>query len=454
MKPILHIEVGTCTFTTREINKSGIEKAIRNIISALGLELEVKISSTNQPPLLKINGTTCYVAASVVKNVEICIQQMEYHSNAPLAEETYWIYLVREILWHQPQVLCPDELVYTFMPAKLTQTKSRQEKSFLACKAIFLELLNLKIRLPDKPVIEQVANACFTKEDLGFKWFRENLITAALKRKIILHLHPRYFEEVISAHKGENLFSMMRDGLFYEAGIHYPDFIIQTDEEIPYTAYFFEHNAYTSIPEFGLESNHEILVNDTPERLKINGIEGKAVINPGNQRQACITKQSFQTELESQGYTTWDGLGFFILSLSHFLRKEGYVFVDLNFCGKQLDTLKLIYPVTDMMIRKRDLLPLCSKVLRLLAKERLSIRNLNPILEAIIASDFIIADGNQYIIFDERIPVKRADAKDWKDRAENVLEFVRIRMKRYISHTYTAGQSTLLVYLLDPEIEN
>ena len=34
-----------------------------------------------------------------------------------------------------------------------------------------------------------------------------------------------------------------------------------------------------------------------------------------------------------------------------------------------------------------------------------------------------------------------------------LTEYVRAALKRYISHKYTRGQNTLIVYLLDPQIE-
>jgi hypothetical protein len=64
-----------------------------------------------------------------------------------------------------------------------------------------------------------------------------------------------------------------------------------------------------------------------------------------------------------------------------------------------------------------------------------------------------VADGNTHIIFDERVPVKNGENGQWKQRAENVVEFVRTRLRRYISHKYTKGQQSLQVYLLDPAIE-
>jgi type III secretion protein V len=64
-----------------------------------------------------------------------------------------------------------------------------------------------------------------------------------------------------------------------------------------------------------------------------------------------------------------------------------------------------------------------------------------------------VADSTRYIVFDARLPVSRQPDETWLNDPVNLTSFVRSGMKRYVSHKYTRGQSTLIVYLLDPQIE-
>jgi type III secretion protein V len=68
-------------------------------------------------------------------------------------------------------------------------------------------------------------------------------------------------------------------------------------------------------------------------------------------------------------------------------------------------------------------------ILRRLVEEEISIRDLRNILQALA----------------EWGPVENDTVM--------LTEYVRAALKRYISHKYTRGQSTLIVYLLDPQIE-
>jgi type III secretion protein V len=67
--------------------------------------------------------------------------------------------------------------------------------------------------------------------------------------------------------------------------------------------------------------------------------------------------------------------------------------------------------------------------------------------------DYIITDSAKYIIFDDRLPTPTQPNEAWFNDQIPLASLVRSNMKRYLSHKYTRGQSTLIVYLLDPEIE-
>ena len=91
-----------------------------------------------------------------------------------------------------------------------------------------------------------------------------------------------------------------------------------------------------------------------------------------------------------------------------------------------------------------------ARVLRQLLSEQISIRNMQQILEAMIHPDY---DGTPYTVFDPEVKACRRPESDWFDEPINLASLARIRLSRYISHKYQQRDNTLVVYLLDREIE-
>jgi type III secretion protein V len=89
-------------------------------------------------------------------------------------------------------------------------------------------------------------------------------------------------------------------------------------------------------------------------------------------------------------------------------------------------------------------------VLRNLLEEEVSIRNLRAIAERIVAYDEIAGDWSKFIVFDDR---QQVVAGDGAARLAGCTQHARTGLKRYLSHKYTRGQNTLLVYLLDPDFD-
>jgi type III secretion protein V len=227
--------------------------------------------------------------------------------------------------------------------------------------------------------------------------FREKLIESLSTPEIGVFFNRNYFEQVITPGQNENLFTMMRDGLFYETGINYRPFRIYFDDSLPYHVYYFTINSFTSIPSAGFDDPSDLLVNDIPDRLALLGINGREANNPANDKKAGIINRKDKEVAENAGLITWDATGYFILGFSRFLREHGYLCVEKKYTEDALTKLKTFYPETVDLIERANMLSICVKIFRLLAKEEISIRNLRTILEAVIESDYIIADGNSIL---------------------------------------------------------
>lgn len=318
---------------------------------------------------------------------------------------------------------------------------------------ILTSVLDLWISIADRARVAEVLQAGRAQgrpsADLS-----EDLIAALRPEVIEIQLPRAYLEQLTTADTGEGptLFPMMRDGLFYELGVHYPAFRFAPAEELRPHSFRFRINHLPAIPWRGLDSEQR-LVNDEPERLRLLNLEGVPALNPANGNACSVIPASDAAAAESAGLTTWDPLGYLILSLSTDLREHGAALLDRPAVEAQLEALAQAFPALVEAVRQRVAVEQLTRVLRQLLEQQLSIRNLRGILESLLSFDHVVIDPSTYIVFDERLPARTEPDAGWLTDPANLTSFVRTRMRRYISHKYTRGQNTLIVYLLDPALE-
>ncbi len=225
------------------------------------------------------------------------------------------------------------------------------------------------------------------------------------------------------------LVPMMRDGLFYELGVRFPGLRVRGNEgDLPPGSYIIMINEIPLV--MGTIDQQKCLVNDTPDRLKLLGIDAEPAQNPAN-GQSCGWIAIDQRELaEESGLTTWDAPGYMILHLSAVLRKNASEFLGIQEVQNMLEQLEQAFPALVKEVVPKAVSPFqLTDILRRLVEEEISVRDLRNILQALA----------------EWGPVENDTVM--------LTEYVRAALKRYISHKYTRGQSTLIVYLLDPHIE-
>ncbi len=225
------------------------------------------------------------------------------------------------------------------------------------------------------------------------------------------------------------LIPMMRDGLFYELGVRFPGIRVRgNDGSLGANSYIILLNEVPMV--IGTVDQRKCLVNDTPDRLRLLGIEATPAQNPATGI-ACAWIRADKRELAEQaGLTAWDAGSYMVLHLSAILRKNACDFVGIQEVQNMLDQLEQAYPaLVKEVVPKAVSVVQLTEILRRLAEEEILLRDLRTILQALA----------------EWGPVESDTVM--------LTEHVRSSLKRYISHKYTAGQNTLVVYLLDPQIE-
>ncbi|MFO0727421.1 MAG: type III secretion system export apparatus subunit SctV [Myxococcota bacterium] len=222
---------------------------------------------------------------------------------------------------------------------------------------------------------------------------------------------------------------MMRDGLFYELGVRFPGIRVRGNEtDMPPGSYLIMINEIPLV--MGTVSLNKVLVNDTAERLRLLNIEGETATNPANGNECAWIDAEYKEVAEQAGLTTWDAAGYIVLHLSSVLRKNAAEFVGIQEVMNMLEQLEQAFPALVKETVPKVVSPFqLTDILRRLVEEEISIRDLRSILQS-------LAEWGQV-----------------EHDTVMLTEYVRSALKRYISHKYTRGQNTLIVYLLDPQIE-
>jgi hypothetical protein len=249
---------------------------------------------------------------------------------------------------------------------------------------------------------------------------------------------------------GEML-EMMGDGLFYELGAYFGRCRVELDDNLTEQEIRVQINDVRSYNQFTFGSD-QCLVNDTVDRLTSLNIEGREAVNPANGSECAIISNEDADIAEQDELTTWDQFGYIILMMSSYLRRNASSLLSLDIVRLNLDLLRQAFPaLTDRVSAKR-----LANVLRSLQAEEISIRNLRFILETLLnPMTHNRSDDSKYIVFrgDSHRRPSTGDPGFFDTDSVALAEAVRSASKRYISHKYTRGGNTLVVYLLDPEIE-
>jgi hypothetical protein len=138
------------------------------------------------------------------------------------------------------------------------------------------------------------------------------------------------------------------------------------------------------------------------------------------------------------------------------LRKNAGAFLTTELVTYNLDLLRSQSPALVDAARRFDVVTL-TRILRSLVDEELSVRDLEGILENLLAVNGATAvDFGKYVVFAPHTasfcPAAREQGLDSLGTADYV-EALRASLKRYISNKYSKGSNTLLCYLLDRAIE-
>jgi type III secretion protein V len=221
----------------------------------------------------------------------------------------------------------------------------------------------------------------------------------------------------------------LRQAMYLEVGIRYPGIQIRVDLPLP------PHSFMIRLKEVPVSiaavKPGFFMVNEAKANLGIFNIPGEETKNPATGKPACWVAEENRQKVIGAGLRVWDTPEILMLHLSGFMKKYAAEFLDLQEVQILLDLLSQSFPtLVQEVVPKVVSLHTLTDILQRLVQESISIKDLRSILQGLSEWGRV-----------EKDPVM-------------LCEYVRSSLKRYISYKYAEGKNMLVVYLLDPEIED
>jgi hypothetical protein len=297
----------------------------------------------------------------------------------------------------------------------------------------------------------------------------ENCLAAAGTPSIRILLPPEAYARTFDTERdashlppesGENFDSWLeeiRDGVFYQLGLPL-SLTVEEDPEMPSGHFALAWHDITSPPLLSLKPGH-FLVDDTSDNLHLLGLVSEPVLHPANFQPAAIvgTGAEAQRRCEESGLTTWGPEAYMVLLATADISWNAGGFMTTRVARFLFYQLAEGCPQIIAAARESYDLVTLARVLRRLLQEEVSIRNLRSVLEALLSVEgTTTADPGERILLGPNtgilLPARaRRDLPSLE--AEELAECARIGLRRYLSHKYTRGTNTLVVHLLERDIE-
>ena len=383
-------------------------------------ELLAAVQSYSMGQLIASNGTPAAVLEWLAPLVEAQSDQaIEFLAMASV-----------EIAKLRPRLLLDVPHVDAYMQAIMADAETASSPGPLpgavVLTGILQEVLDARISITDRASVATVLrNALGTGRDA--RSIAEDLIESLRPRVIELHMPQTDLQQFTTTWQevGAGRFAFLRDGLFEESGLVYPDFSFVARDDLKSNTFRFRINHVTT-PPFVSVGPLKCLVNEVSSKLP-TGVSGEPAANP-------VTRFP-QTVVDSEGEATRGGrradhldqLDYLVLCLAETLRIHSAAFVDRRIVQRTLRTLGGAFPKLAEAVGSRWSVEQITQMMRRLADERVSIRNVRLILEALVDAD----------------PAAATD----------LSSVVRQALRRQIGAQESRGTSTVTVYLLGERLE-
>jgi type III secretion protein V len=308
-------------------------------------------------------------------------------------------------------------------------------------RAALLPLLALRVALKDHARVAEILQIADAE-------FSEALFAALRPQQLAISCSGETLRELTqnAAEDEQAFFDMLREGMFYELGVHYPSFTFAPEDALPLGSFRLHLNNLPSVAWQGLSAD-QVLVNATTDDLRRHGIPSQPAYNPATGRAVALAHRADATAIRADGFHLWTPFGYLILNISALLRHHSALFVCQSVAARALNQVELAFPALSEVTRQHSTPASFARLLRALLAENVSVRNTRLILESLSAYAYVLVPPDQ-IAFDERLHVSAPPRHE-----AGVLAHVRTRLSHQLTHQAARGRGTLEIYLLAPALE-
>ena len=219
----------------------------------------------------------------------------------------------------------------------------------------------------------------------------------------------------------------LRRAMYFDLGVPFPGINIRPNAGMAGLSYTLHVN---EIPmSHGTLENDMVLARDSLENLAMLGVEAKRGEDFLPDIESIWIPRAQQAQLLRAGITCMDHARILAYHLSLVLARHADAFLGMQETKYLLDKMEERAP--DLVREATRLLPVqrIAEIFQRLVQERISIRDLRSILEALI---------------------------EWSPKEKDTVmltEYVRSALRRQISYMYSKGQNMLPAILMDPSVE-
>jgi FHIPEP family protein len=285
-------------------------------------------------------------------------------------------------------------------------------------------VLDQRISIADRATVGRVLRDNVASSG-GATAAAEDLIAALVPKSVEIQMPSADLRAFTIAWErdGAEKFRFLRDGLFSELGLTYPDFVFAVNDELKPGSVRFTINHVPTVPVMML-GREQAIVDESGELP--DGMSGKRTVNPATRRPQWLVDANDAASRAAAGQTTWDQLECLVLCLADALRVHAGCFVNRRTVEECLNPLSTVYSALVDAAKARLSIHDMTSLIRRLIAEQIPLKNVRAILEAFVD----LAPSN-----DDR------------------LASLRHALRRQVSAKHSRGTSVVVVYLLEEKLE-
>ena len=252
------------------------------------------------------------------------------------------------------------------------------------------------------------------------------------------------------------MMDLMREGFFWELGIYLTPATVVADATLGPAEFQVCWNDVVLPRASGLERG-TVLVSTSATSAELAGFEAQPAVHPANGSDAAIVSGARAQELRANSrLTVWEPEGYLILAVSAAVRGHAGGLMTSGLADLYIAQVRRVFPRIAQVLTERLTSAQIARLFRGLLDEGISVRDVRTIGDAVAGVAGISTIELDAIVFQPATGVvypAAAMSDPQKLQPADFGECARIALKRYISHKYTRGQGTLIVYLLERAFE-